>query len=62
MADTPLDPKRDEKNFQTVATARFKADKDAQNALVHGRILKELCADDYDALFYPGGHGPLLDW
>lgn len=57
----PLDPKSDEKDSQTAATARFKADKEVQNALAHTRILKDLCADDYDALFYPGGHGPLWD-
>lgn len=57
----PLDPKSDEKDFQTAATARFKADREAQNALAHTRSLKDLCADDYDALFYPGGHGPLWD-
>jgi len=57
----PLDPKSDEKDSQTAATARFKADKEAQNALAHTRILRDLCADDYDALFYPGGHGPLWD-
>lgn len=57
----PLDPKSDEKDFQTVATARFKADKEAQSSLAHSKILRNLCADDYDALFYPGGHGPLWD-
>jgi putative intracellular protease/amidase len=57
----PLDPKSDEKDSQTAATARFKTDKEAQNALAHTRILRDLCADDYDALFYPGGHGPLWD-
>lgn len=57
----PLDPKSDEPDYQTAATARFKADKEAQAALAHTRILSDICADDYDALFYPGGHGPLWD-
>ncbi len=57
----PLDPKSDEKDSQTAATTRFKADKEAQNALAHTKILRDLFADDYDALFYPGGHGPLWD-
>jgi len=57
----PLDPKSDEPGSQTFATARFKTDKEAQNALAQTRILRDLCADDYDALFYPGGHGPLWD-
>jgi len=57
----PLDPKSDEPDSQTVATTRFKADKEAQATLAHTRILRDLFADDYDALFYPGGHGPLWD-
>jgi putative intracellular protease/amidase len=57
----PLDPKSDEPDFQTAATARFKADTAAQAALAHTRPLAELSAADFDAVFYPGGHGPLWD-
>jgi putative intracellular protease/amidase len=57
----PLDPKSDEQDFQTAATARFKADKEAQEMLAHTVKLKEISPYDYDALFYPGGHGPLWD-
>ena len=57
----PLDPKSDEKDFQTAATERFKADKEAQDALAHTKILRDLCAKSFDAVFYPGGHGPLWD-
>jgi putative intracellular protease/amidase len=57
----PLDPKSDEKDFQTAATERFKADKEAQAALAHTVKLSEISPADYDALFYPGGHGPLWD-
>jgi len=57
----PLDPKSDEPDFQTAATARFKADTAAQATLAHTRPLAELSAADFDAVFYPGGHGPLWD-
>lgn len=57
----PLDPKSSEKDFQTAATERFNADKDAQKALATTIKLKEISPDGYDALFYPGGHGPLWD-
>ena len=57
----PLDPKSDEKDFQTAATERFKADKEAQATLAHTVKLSEISPTDYDALFYPGGHGPLWD-
>jgi len=57
----PLDPKSDEKDSQTAATERFKADKQAQAALAHTLKLNEISPADYDALFYPGGHGPLWD-
>jgi len=57
----PLDPKSDEKDFQTPATERFKADSDAQAALSQTVKLRDISAADYDALFYPGGHGPLWD-
>lgn len=57
----PLDPKSAEKNFQTTATDRFNRDKAAQAALATTVKLQTVSADDYDALFYPGGHGPLWD-
>jgi putative intracellular protease/amidase len=57
----PLDPKSDERDFQTAATERFKADKQAQAALAQTVKLSEISPADYDALFYPGGHGPLWD-
>lgn len=57
----PLDPKSDEPDFQTAATARFKEDSDAQAALTRTRKLAEIAAGDFDAVFYPGGHGPLWD-
>ncbi len=57
----PLDPKSDEPDFQTEATARFKKDSDAQAALANTLKLEDISANDYDAVFYPGGHGPLWD-
>lgn len=57
----PLDPKSDDPASQTEATRRFKADPRAQAALASTLKLREVSADDFDAVFYPGGHGPLWD-
>ena len=57
----PLDPKSDEPDFQTEATERFKKDADAQAVLANTLKLSDISADDYDAVFYAGGHGPLWD-
>ncbi|MDQ6961749.1 MAG: type 1 glutamine amidotransferase domain-containing protein [Mariprofundaceae bacterium] len=57
----PLDPKSDAPNFQTDATHRFEADSDAKQALASTQTLDSIKADDFDAVFYPGGHGPLWD-
>lgn len=57
----PLDPKSSEPDQQTDATRRFEGDAEAQNALANTKRLAEVSADDFDAVFYPGGHGPLWD-
>ncbi|PHV05629.1 type 1 glutamine amidotransferase domain-containing protein [Janthinobacterium sp. BJB412] len=57
----PLDPKSDAPESQTAATARFKADPAAQAALAATGKLAAVKAADFDAVFYPGGHGPLWD-
>ena len=57
----PLDPKSDEPDFQTESTKRFKSDTDAQSALANTLRLSEISPENYDAVFYPGGHGPLWD-
>lgn len=57
----PLDPKSDDPASQTEATRRFKADPAAQAALSSTLELREVSAGDFDAVFYPGGHGPLWD-
>ena len=57
----PLDPSSDAADAQTDATRRFKADAVAQKALAHTQPLAEVSSGDFDAVFYPGGHGPLWD-
>jgi putative intracellular protease/amidase len=57
----PLDPKSDEPAFETEATAKFKQDSAAQIALANTLKLEDVSANDYDAVFYPGGHGPMWD-
>ncbi len=57
----PLDPKSDEPDAQTEATRRFKADAEAQKHLATTVPLSSVKAADFDAVFYPGGHGPLWD-
>lgn len=57
----PLDPKSSQPDAQTDATRRFDADSAAQSALANTAKLAEVSADGFDAVFYPGGHGPLWD-
>jgi len=57
----PLDPKSDAADAQTDDTRRFKADPDAEAALAHTVPLAGVKAEDFDGVFYPGGHGPLWD-
>lgn len=57
----PIDPKSEQPDGQTDATRRFHADDEAMQALAHTVKLAEIDADAYDAVFYPGGHGPLWD-
>ena len=57
----PLDPQSDEPDAQTDATRRFAADSKAQSALATTRRLSEIEIAHFDAVFYPGGHGPLWD-
>lgn len=57
----PLDPKSASADFQTDATRRFDADADARAALATTHRLADVTIADYDAVFYPGGHGPLWD-
>jgi putative intracellular protease/amidase len=57
----PIDPKSDDAASQTEATLRFKTDTSAQALLASTLKLKDVSAADFDAVFYPGGHGPLWD-
>jgi putative intracellular protease/amidase len=57
----PLDPKSDAAEYQTPSTERFKTDSRAQHLLATSQILSSVSASHCDAVFYPGGHGPLWD-
>ncbi|MBM0231333.1 type 1 glutamine amidotransferase domain-containing protein [Micromonospora sp. STR1_7] len=57
----PLDPKSTEPDFQTDQTRRFEADAEAERQLGSTVRLDSVSADDFDTVFYPGGHGPLWD-
>lgn len=57
----PLDPKSDEPDAQTDATRRFAQDQQAQSHLANTHRLGEVKAEEFDAVFYPGGHGPMWD-
>mgnify|MGYP000568368553 CR=1 FL=1 len=57
----PLDPKSDLPDFQTELTHRFKADPAAQAVLANTIKLDSIRQEDFDTVFYPGGHGPLWD-
>lgn len=57
----PLDPVSDTPEGQTDLTRRFKTDPKAQAVLANTVKLSDVKARDYDAIFYPGGHGPMWD-
>jgi putative intracellular protease/amidase len=57
----PIDPKSDLPENQTPAMARFKKDTTAQKALASTIQLPTVRSEDYDTVFYPGGHGPMWD-
>lgn len=57
----PIDPKSNDPSFQTASTKRFYADKNAQKALAGTVKLTSVKPKDFDAVFYPGGHGPMWD-
>jgi putative intracellular protease/amidase len=57
----PLDPKSNEPAFQTELTRRFEADVTARAQLAATVRLDSVSQGDFDAVFYPGGHGPLWD-
>ncbi|MEM8792366.1 MAG: type 1 glutamine amidotransferase domain-containing protein [Pseudomonadota bacterium] len=58
----PIDPKSALPEWQTDDTRRFDADVQGKKALATTRPLSEVAADGYDAIFFPGGHGPMWDY
>ena len=57
----PIDPKSDAPDAQTPASIRYKADAETQKIMANTTKLSEVNQKDFDAVFYPGGHGPLWD-
>jgi putative intracellular protease/amidase len=57
----PIDPKSEGPGNDTPATLRFKSDTEAQQKLAHTSMLSLMKEEAFDAIFYPGGHGPLWD-
>jgi putative intracellular protease/amidase len=57
----PIDPTSDAPDAATEATKRFDKDEEAQARIANTKKLSDMNADDFDAVFYPGGHGPLWD-
>jgi putative intracellular protease/amidase len=57
----PIDPNSETEDAQTKATERFEMDKEANTLLANTHKLSEVNEADYDAVFYPGGHGVLWD-
>lgn len=57
----PIDPKSEDPTFQTDTTRRMDKDTVLLDKLKHTLPLEEVRMEDYDAVFYPGGHGPLWD-
>jgi putative intracellular protease/amidase len=57
----PIDPKSDDPNQQTAPMTRFKQDPATQKVLANTVKLADVKAEDYDTVFYSGGHGPMWD-
>ncbi|MBJ2174480.1 type 1 glutamine amidotransferase domain-containing protein [Aureibaculum sp. A20] len=57
----PIDPSSDSPDAATKDTERFNNDEVAKNKIANTKVLADMNADDFDAVFYPGGHGPLWD-
>ncbi|MFK8186656.1 MAG: type 1 glutamine amidotransferase domain-containing protein [Phormidesmis sp.] len=60
--EPPLDPKSHQADAQTETTIRFQSDKPSQEKLANTIPINEVQASDYDAIFLPGGHGPMWDF
>ncbi|WP_289062720.1 type 1 glutamine amidotransferase domain-containing protein [uncultured Zobellia sp.] len=57
----PIDPSSNTPDASTADTERFEKDPVAQEKIKNTKVLADMNADDFDAVFYPGGHGPLWD-
>jgi putative intracellular protease/amidase len=57
----PIDPKSELEDFQTPSTKRYDADSEVQKLMANTAVLADVNSADFDAVFYPGGHGPLWD-
>ncbi len=57
----PIDPKSEDPDAQTDSTRRMAEDKELLGKLSNTTVLSDIKMEDYDAVFYPGGHGPLWD-
>ena len=57
----PIDPSSDSPDAATEDTKRFNKDADAKEKIANTKVLAEMNPNDFDAVFYPGGHGPLWD-
>ena len=57
----PIDPKSNEPDFQTASTKRFFKDPVSQKVLAQTKKLSQVDEREFDAIFYPGGHGPMWD-
>jgi putative intracellular protease/amidase len=57
----PIDPRSDAPDAATEATKRYDKDAQAKARIANTKVLADMNADDFDAVFYPGGHGPLWD-
>ncbi len=57
----PIDPSSDSPDAATEDTERFNVDDEAKAKIANTKVLADMNPDDFDAVFYPGGHGPLWD-
>jgi putative intracellular protease/amidase len=57
----PIDPSSDSPDAATEDTKRFNNDAEAKERIANTKVLADMNPDDFDAVFYPGGHGPLWD-
>ncbi|MFT6065806.1 MAG: putative intracellular protease/amidase [Paraglaciecola sp.] len=57
----PIDPSSDSPDAATEDTDRYNKDADAKERIANTKVLADINPNDFDAVFYPGGHGPLWD-